>query len=150
MQIMNGNGDGTFQTPINYLKPPPGSSIGGIVIISGDWNADVKPDIAFVVGGATIALDVLTNTTGGAETDTVSITRAEYQSGNRRLRIEATSTRSDATLQVFVTSSGQLIGTLPNSGGGKFRGQFTWPVNPQSVTVKSNFGGQATRTVRQR
>jgi hypothetical protein len=150
MQIMNGNGDGTFQTPINYLKPPPGSSIGGIVIISGDWNADVKPDIAFVVGGATIALDVLTNTTGGAETDTVSITRAEYLSGNRRLRIEATSTRSDATLQVFVTSSGQLIGTLPSSGDGKFRGQFTWPVNPQSVTVKSNFGGQATRTVRQR
>lgn len=150
MQIMNGNGDGTFQAPINYLKPPPGSSIGGIVIISGDWNADIKPDIALVVGGASIALDVLTNTTGGAETDTVSIKRAEYQTGNRRLRVEATSTRSDATLQAFVTSSDQLIGTLTNNGGGRFRGQFSWPVNPQSVTVKSNFGGQATRTVTQR
>jgi hypothetical protein len=150
MQIMNGNGDGTFQAPVRYLAPPPGSSIGGIVIISGDWNADAKPDIAFVVGGATIALDVLTNTTGGAGTDTVSITRAEYQTGNRRLRVEATSTRADATLQVFVTSSGQLIGTLSNNGGGRFRGQFSWPVNPQRVTVKSNFGGQATRTVTQR
>jgi len=150
MQIMNGNGDGTFQAQINYLKPPPGSSIGGIVIISGDWNADAKPDIAFVVGGASIALDVLTNTTGGAGTDTVAITRAEYQTGNRKLRVEATSTRADATLQVFVTSSDQLIGTLSNNGGGRFRGRFSWPVNPQSVTVKSNFGGQATRTVTQR
>jgi len=150
MQIMNGNGDGTFQTPVPYLAPPPGSSIGGIVIISGDWNADAKPDIAFVVGGASIALDVLTNTTGGAGTDKVSITRAEYQTGNRRLRVEATSTRPDATLQVFVTSSGQLIGTLSNNGGGRFRGQFSWPVNPQRVTVKSNFGGQATRAVTQR
>ena len=150
VQIMNGNGDGTFQAPINYLKPSPGSSIGGIVIISGDWNADVKPDIAFVVGGASIALDVLTNTTGGAETDTVSIKRAEYQTGNRRLRVDATSTRSDAILQAFVTSSDQLIGTLTNSGSGRFRGQFSWPVNPQNVTVKSNFGGQATRAVTQR
>ena len=150
MQIMNGTGDGTFQAPINYLKPPPGSSIGGIVIISGDWNADAKPDIAFVVGGASIALDVLTNTTGGTGTDTVSITRAEYQTSNRRLRLEATSTRADAALQVFVTSTDQLIGTLANNGAGRFRGQFSWPVNPQSVTVKSNFGGQATRTVTQK
>jgi hypothetical protein len=82
---------------------------------------------------------------GGA--DTVSITRAEYDSGNRRLRVEATSTRSTATLRVFVTSSNQLIGTLSNDGGGRYRGEFTWSVNPQSITVRSNFGGQATRTV---
>jgi hypothetical protein len=82
---------------------------------------------------------------GGA--DTVSITRAEYDSGNRRLRVEATSTRSTATLRVFVTSTNQLIGTLSNDGGGRYRGEFTWSVNPQSITVRSNFGGQATRTV---
>jgi len=52
-----------------------------------------------------------------------------------------------ATLQVFVTSSGQLIGTLSNDGGGRFRGEFSWPVNPQSITVRSSFGGQATRAV---
>jgi hypothetical protein len=89
----------------------------------------------------------LTINPGAPGTDTVTITRAEYDSGNRRLRIEATSTRANATLQAFVTSSNQLIGTLSNDGGGRFRGEFTWPVNPQSVTVRSNFGGQATRTV---
>src|SRR4029434_1828090 len=46
--------------------------------------------------------------------DTCSMPRAEYEAGNRRLRVEATSTRATATLQVFVTSSGQLIGTLSN------------------------------------
>jgi hypothetical protein len=244
MQILRGSGDGTFQAPNRYLVPPPNSSVGGIVIIAGDWNVDAKPDVAFVVGGASAALDVLTNTTGGVPpslgvaslslnpttvtggnsstgtvtltavaqasttvaitsnnaaaivpssvivpagsssrtftigttqvpattsaiitaslnntsrsatltinptgTDTISITRAEYESGNRRLRVEAMSTRATATLQVFVTSSGQLIGTLSNEGSGRFRGEFTWPANPQSITVRSNFGGQATRTV---
>jgi hypothetical protein len=246
MQILRGNGDGTFQAPVRYLVPPPGSSVGGIVIVAGDWNADAKPDLAFVVGGASAALDVLTNTTGGVPppigvaslslnpttvtggnsstgtvtltavvqasttvaitsnsaaaivptsvvvpagsssrsfsisttqvqttatavitaslnttsrsatlmlnpaaggADTVSVTRAEYEAGNRRLRVEATSTRSTATLRVFVTSTNQLIGTLSNNGGGRYRGEFAWPVNPQSITVRSNFGGQATRTV---
>jgi hypothetical protein len=168
MQILRGNGDGTFQTPNRYLVPPP--SRGGIMILAGDWNGDAKPDIAFVEGGAGApTLDVLTNTTGGAPPpppptptprpsptatptpppaiDTVTITRAEYDGGNRRLRVEATSTRATATLQVFVTSSGQLIGTLSNEGGGRYRGEFAWSVNPQSITVRSNFGGQATRTV---
>jgi len=173
MQIMNGNGDGTFQAPNRYLVPPP--SRGGIMILAGDWNGDAKPDIAFVEGGAGApTTDVLTNTTAGVPTptptptpvptppptptptatptptpaiDTVSITQAEYQTGNRRLRVEATSTNVTATLQVFVTSTNQLIGTLTNNGGGRFRGQFSWPVNPQTITVRSNFGGQATRNV---
>jgi FG-GAP-like repeat len=247
LQILRGNGDGTFQAPNRYLVPPPVSSRGGIMILAGDWNADAKPDIAFVEGGAGApTIDVLTNTTGGAPpplgvaslslnpttvtggnsstgtvtltavaqtstavaitrnnaaatvpasvtvpagsqsrtfsisttqvsvttsavitaslngtsrtatltinpaaggADTVSITRAEYDTGNRRLRVEATSTRSTATLRVFVTSTNQLIGTLSNDGGGRFRGEFSWPSNPQSITVRSNFGGQATRTV---
>jgi hypothetical protein len=252
LQILRGNGDGTFQAPNRYLVPPP--SRGGIMILAGDWNADAKPDIAFVEGGAGAPLiDVLTNTTGGVPPptptpppslgvaslslnpttvtggnsstgtvtltaiapapttvaiasnnaaatvpnsvvvpagsrsrafsvtttqvqattsaaitaslngtsrsatltinpagggiDTVSITQAEYAVGNRRLRVEATSTRSTATLRVFVTSTNQLIGTLSNDGGGRFRGEFSWPSNPQSITVRSNFGGQGTRTV---
>jgi hypothetical protein len=245
MQILRGNGDGTFQAPNRYLVPPP--SRGGIMILAGDWNGDAKPDVAFVEGGAGApTIDVLTNITGGVPpslgvaslslnpttvtggssstgtvtltavtqasttvtitsnnpaatvpasvtvpagsqsrtfsisttqvpattsavitaslngtsrsatltinpaaggADTVSITRAEYDSGNRRLRVEATSTRSTATLRVFVTSTNQLIGTLSNDGGGRYRGEFTWSVNPQSITVRSNFGGQATRTV---
>src|SRR4030095_13562354 len=61
---MNCNANGTFQAPIRYVVPPP--SRGGIMILAGDWNADAKPDIAFVEGGTGAPLiDVLTNTTGG-------------------------------------------------------------------------------------
>ena len=249
IEILNGNGDGTFQPLTLYLKPAPLSSIAGAAIVSADFNGDRKPDIALAVGGASTALNVLINTTGtslpstpvtvssltfspttvtggtastgtvtlsasvqtatvvqlssnrsattvpssvtvtaGASsanftvntlqvsatttaiitatlngtsrsgslvingpdstTDTLSITRAEYEVSKRTLRVETTSTRSNATLQVFITSSGQLIGTLTNTGRGQFRGQFNVSVNPQSITVRSNFGGQATRTVR--
>ena len=146
VEILHGNGNGTFQSPVSYLVPPPQSSIGGFFITSSDFSGDDKPDIALEVGGASPALQVLLNSTAAA-TDTVSITRAEYRASTRILRVEATSTRADATLQVFVTSSNQLIGTLTSTGRGRFRGQFSWPVNPQNITVRSNFGGQAMRNV---
>jgi hypothetical protein len=80
-------------------------------------------------------------------TDTVTIQRAEYAVGNQELRVEATSTSTSATLQVFVTSTNTLIGTLHNDGGGRYSGRFSWPSNPQNITVRSSLGGSATRTI---
>jgi len=80
-------------------------------------------------------------------TDTVRITRAEYDTAKRTLRVEATSTSSTATLQVFNTGTGALIGTLGNSGGGQYRGEFSVATNPQNITVRSSLGGSATRAV---
>ncbi|HEV3469705.1 MAG TPA: hypothetical protein VG148_10320 [Pyrinomonadaceae bacterium] len=80
-------------------------------------------------------------------TDTVAVQVAEYSSGNQQLRVEATSTNSSATLRAYVTSTNALIGTLRNEGGGRYRGDFSWPSNPQSVTVRSSLGGSATRAV---
>jgi len=242
IEILNGNGNGTFQAPIYYAVPPPLSSIGGGRLVTSDFNNDGKPDLALAVLGATPALKIFINSTNGpgitlaavslnpstvvggnnstgtvtlsaiaqnttvvslksnnsvatvpasvtvpagaisanftvsttpvsvttsalitatlgsvsrtatltvvpVTADTVTITRAEYTTSKRSLRVEATSTRADATLQVFVTSTGQLIGTLGNKAGGKFGGQFRWSVNPVNITVRSNFGGQATRAV---
>ena len=80
-------------------------------------------------------------------TDTVNVTRAEYESDKRVLRVEATSTSSSATLQVFVSSTGQLLGTMSNNGGGQYRGEFAASTNPQNITVRSSLGGVATRSV---
>lgn len=80
-------------------------------------------------------------------TDTVRITRAEFDSGKRSLRVEATSTSASATLRVFNTATGALLGTLGNSGGGQYRGEFSVSTNPQNITVRSSLGGSATRTV---
>jgi hypothetical protein len=56
--------------------------------------------------------------------------------------VEASSSRTGATLRVYATSTNALIGTL--SGGA---GQFSLAANPQSITVRSSLGGSATRTV---
>jgi hypothetical protein len=80
--------------------------------------------------------------------DTVSITIAVYSTLTQQLNIQATSTSNTATLSVYVTSTGQFIGTLSNRGGGNYSGKFSWPTNPQSITVQSNLGGSVTKTVK--
>ena len=98
-------------------------------------------------GGVTRSVGLTVTPQATPAPDSVTITKAEYQAGSRRLKVEATSTNAAATLQVFVTSSSQLIGTLSNKGGGKFGGEFTQSVNPQSITVQSSSGGSATLAV---
>jgi hypothetical protein len=75
--------------------------------------------------------------------DTVRITRAQYDSGKRVLRVEATSTNSSATLTAFNNNTNAQIGTLQNSGGGTYKGQFTNVANPGNVRVMSSLGGSA-------
>jgi hypothetical protein len=70
----------------------------------------------------------------------VTISRVEYDGS--RLRVEATSSNSSATLRAYVTSTGALIGTV--SGG---RLETAWPSNPVNVTVRSSAGGSASRAV---
>lgn len=79
--------------------------------------------------------------------DTVTISSAEYTLSSRRLVVNARSTNPSAILTAHLTSTGQLIGTLSNLGGGNYRGQFKWSTNPQNITVRSNLGGAATATV---
>lgn len=79
--------------------------------------------------------------------DTLAIQRAEYRTSKHELRVEATSSNASATLTVFVTSSGQAIGTMSNVGGNQFRATLTFPVNPVNITVRSSSGGSASRAV---
>jgi hypothetical protein len=79
--------------------------------------------------------------------DTVAIQRAEYIVSQTTLRVEATSTNPNATLQVYVTATNSLIGALTNKGDGRYEGQLSWPTNPENIRVVSNFGGVATKTV---
>jgi hypothetical protein len=88
-----------------------------------------------------------TRTATTVASDTVSIQLAEYSAGNDELRVEATGSNTSATLSVYVTSTNTLIGTLRNEGGGRYRGDFSWPANPQNITVRSSLGGVASRTV---
>jgi hypothetical protein len=81
------------------------------------------------------------------KSDTIAITLAQYRLSSKKLLVQATSTSATATLKVYVTATGQIIGTLKNNGGGKYSGQFSWPSNPQSITVRSSLGGSAAKAV---
>src|SRR5204863_7383154 len=102
--------------------------------------------------GASQPAAVAVNPVGGPPTppppsgDTVRVTRAEYDSAKRELRVEATSTNSSATLRALNDSTGAVIGTLQGNGG-TYKGQFTNVANPGTVRVTSSLGGSATLAV---
>lgn len=122
---------------------PAGATTANFTVNTTSVSSQFNATITASLNGAS-RLATLTVTPAG---DTVAIQRAEYDSGNRTLRVEATSTRTNATMEVLVTSTGQIIGTLSNNGGGKYSRTLNWSVNPQNITVRSSFGGQASRAV---
>jgi hypothetical protein len=86
-------------------------------------------------------------TTTQASVDTVAVTLAQYRTSTKRLQVSATSSNPNATLKVYVASSGALIGTLTNNGSGSYSGTFKWTTNPLSIIVRSSLGGSATKAV---
>lgn len=164
-------GGQTGQGTVTLGAPAPAG--GAVVELSTGYNevATIPPSVT-VAAGATAASFAITTRAVSASTwigllasydsvrrntmfevapaqaaDTVAITRAEYKRGKKQLRMEATSTSSSATLDVYVTTTGTLVGRLGNLGGGRYGSQFSWPTNPQNVTVKSSLGGSASAPV---
>jgi plastocyanin len=82
--------------------------------------------------------------------DTVTITRAQYAVARSQLTVQATDSNDTATLTVSVTSTGQVLGTMMNKGGGSYSAKFNGITNPQKITVTSDFGGTATARVKAR
>ena len=129
-----------------------GASSASFIVSTVAVSATTSATISGSFGGVTRSATLTINTNAAPpppppSTDTVRITRAEYESSKRVLRVEATSTSSSATLRVFVSSTGALIGTLSNSGGGQYRGELSVSTNPQNITVRSSLGGVATANV---
>jgi hypothetical protein len=143
VSLASNNASATLPSSVTI---PSGSSSARFNINTSAVTSTTAVNISATLNGATRTA-TLTINPSSATTDTVSITRAEYESSKRSLRVEATSNRSNATLKVYITSTGQLIGTLSNNGGGKYSGQFSLSSNPQNITVRSSLGGVATRTV---
>ena len=115
--------------------------------VSATTTATISGTFNGLTRSATLTINSASAPPPPPATDTVRITRAEFDSGKRVLRVEATSTSSSATLRVFNTATGAQIGTLGNSGGGQYRGEFSVSTNPQNITVRSSLGGVASRAV---
>jgi len=81
-------------------------------------------------------------------TDTVEVDSAVYTNSNHLLKVRAASSvkaidRHAPTLSAYVTSTNTLIGALSGNPDGSYTGNFTWPTNPQMITVRSTLGGTA-------
>ena len=58
------------------------------------------------------------------------------------LTVNATSSNSQSTLNVFLASNNQLLGTMVSQGNGTFTFQAPFTTGtPASINVKSNLGG---------
>jgi hypothetical protein len=123
------------------------SFIVNTTAVSATTSATISGSFGGVTRSATLTINPVNAPPPPPSTDTVRITRAEFESAKRVLRVEATSTSSNATLQVFVTATGQLLGTLANNGGGQYRAELSVSTNPQNITVRSSLGGVASSSV---
>jgi hypothetical protein len=132
----------------SVLTIPEGVSIGRFTVSTAPVTAPVYVWISGTDGTTTSAASL-----GVWPPDSVSVKLAQYDKAKGQLSIEATTTAcsgcgfSTATLTAFVTATGETIGIVPQIDIGKYKGQLAWPVNPQTITVKSNQGGAATVAV---
>ena len=88
--------------------------------------------------------------TCGATSDTVTITKAVYNTSRSQLTVSATDSNPSAVLTVKVTSSGEVLGTMRTRGDGTYQLKKNGIANPVNVTVTSNLGGSASADVRAR
>jgi hypothetical protein len=77
----------------------------------------------------------------------VAVQKVEYTTKKKTLQVEATSSDTSVTMTVSNTSTGAVLGTLANKGGGKYQATLSVAINPVNITVKSSGGGSATRAV---
>lgn len=143
---------------------------GGAVVPLASSNANiagVPPSVTIAAGATSASFSITTNrlkvtksTTisgvfGGVTKtalltvtafDTITILRALYVRP-RVLRVQATSSDPTAQLDVYVTATGAFIGTLTPQGDDFYSAQFSWPVNPNNITVRSSSGGSASSRV---
>lgn len=119
-----------------------GANSAGFTINTNQVSAITSVKISGTYGGLTKSAVLTIN-----PLDTITIQRAQYSRSPRLLRVDASGTEPTAVLRVYVTGTGVLIGTLSNNGGGSFSASLSWPTNPTNITVRSGYGGSASREV---
>ncbi len=124
-----------------------GQSTGAFPVTTSAVTATTSVAVtATAFGVSRTATLTVTPSTTPPVADLVRITRAEWRRGI--LRIEATSTNHNAILGVHLTVSNSFMFELDNRGGGRYGLTRSWLDNPRRITVRSNFGGEATADIR--
>ncbi len=72
---------------------------------------------------------------------------AEYDTAAQQLRVDVISADPRETFTVFVTATGETIGTLDRRIGVRSTGEFDLLVAPRQIDVDSSLGGFVTEAV---
>ncbi len=165
--VTDTNGNSTESVTLNGS----GSSDPDGNIVSYVWRegattvgSGATPTVVLAVGAHTLILTV-TDDDGATGTDnvvitvqsapppadTVAITKATYNSRNRQLVVEATSTGAPGvSLTAYNMSTGSPVPLGPlayDAKKTKYSATFTTPSKPSSIRVSSSGGGSATSSV---
>jgi hypothetical protein len=133
--------DGTIAVVPPSVTVAAGATSASFTVSTNTVKATISVTISGVCGGVTKTAVLTVDAV-----DTITIKRAEYLRW-RLLRVDATGTEPTAILRVYVTTTDVFIGTLTNNGGGSYSGLLPCPRNPKNITVRSNFGGSASKAV---
>jgi hypothetical protein len=128
VSILRGNGDGTFQAPVNYLVNDHGTVLNSLV--AADFNGDGKPDLA-VTGSLSASVAVLLNTSPPPNIGAPRVTTTTLTTD-----VNPAVTGQPVTLTATVTASlGTPVGSVTFFDGSTVLGVVALDPNGQASLV---------------
>ena len=139
VSITNGNGNGTFGTPVNYL-----TALNNTYIAVNDLNNDTKPDLAVATNNSRIG--ILINDGSGVFTNPGNPTIANGLSD-----VAAADMNLDGKIDL-IASKFNGIAVLNGAGDGSFAAETVYPIKPsfayQLTVADFNADGKPDAAVR--
>jgi hypothetical protein len=135
LDVLLGNGDGTFQPPIEY-------PIGGDCVVVGDFNGDGKPDLAILGAPETVFGNSVSILLGNG--DGTFQTPVAFATGNGSDSIAVVDLNGDGKQDLAVANTDNSVSVLLGNGDGTFQIHVDYPTaaSPFSVAM-GDFNGDA-------
>jgi hypothetical protein len=133
IDVKLGNGDGTFQTAVNY----PIASGFPIAIVPADVNGDGKLDLVVLLGHTKMVLIFIGNVDG------TFTTGQQFATGTNPQAVTVADVNNDGKLDLLVANSGDnTVSVLRGNGDGTFQAKLDYITGggPDSVAV-GDFNG---------
>ena len=145
VQLSSSNPD-LASVPVQVTVPAGATSVDFTITLTA-----VTADTPVTITASRGDVSLTSSMTVLAPADSLAITKAILVRKNSQLDVEATSTSSTTTVTVYNAATGAMLGTLQNSGNGKYKGSvfLFLPANAPAPTIvlKSALGGTKSGTV---
>ena len=124
VSILLGNGDGTFQSAVNY-----NTSYQPAVLVLGDFNSDGKLDIVYFGPTSTTATFLQGNGDGTFQSHGIALALTAFED------MVAGDFNGDGKLDLAAVTIGQGLSIFLGNGDGTFQSQVSYLAHAQSYTL---------------